>query len=87
MLSRADRSARAEMSAYFRQNPQAAKWTAPINWPFCIVQDQAGEYWYLPANGGRRRPPRLMLRRHLREQAAKRAMIARLQHHEKTGSP
>ena len=85
-LNRADRAARAEMSAYFRQNLQAAKWTTLINWPFCIVQDQAGEYWYLPANGGRRRPHRWMLRRHLREQAAIRAMIARLQHHEQTGS-
>ena len=66
------------MNAHFLENPQEAKWTAPIGWPYEIVQDRNGEYWYLPANGGRRRPPRWMLRRHFRNEAATREMIERV---------
>ena len=74
------------MNANFLENPQAAKWTAPIGWPYEIVQGPDGEYWYLPANGGRRRPPRWLLRRHLRNEAATREMIERVLGEQKTRS-
>ena len=72
------------MNAYFLENPHAAKWTAPIGWPYVIVQDADGEYWYLTADGGRRRPPRWLLRRHLRSIAATREMFERLQREQTT---
>lgn len=72
------------MTAYFLENPHAAKWTAPIGWPYEIVQNADGEYRYLTADGQRRRPPRWMLRRHLRSLAATREMIERLQREQTT---
>jgi len=77
-LSRADRRERAKMNAYYRENPKAFKWTAPIGWPFEIVQDPDGEYWYLPANGGRRRPPRWMLLWHHRRMGEIDELIRRM---------
>lgn len=82
-LSRADRRARTEMNARFLENPHEVKWTAPIGWPYEIARDRDGEYRYLPANGGRRRPPRWLLRRHLRNEAVTQEMIERVLRNQK----